>query len=328
MGTARSRFGSYDSMVFPKCVVVFGLLCELGFPVAADVAVQIVDYPTSVLRYSPVFITGRIENYGSTPVLVPASNGTSNRWFVEVGPTPESLSERRFAQASTTSTLLVWLKPGESQLFLDDIGHWLGSNGPGRYLVRAGLNGTGECLYYAKGDEDFPLKALVKKPGYEIYECWSGHELSDTVFVDVLEPELAVDREALQYLESPDAPFCCGKSKFHVTLQFGAPYLLERFPTSHYTYIGIFHACRTSPECLQKILDLQPSNPLTPYTRFQQALASVRSGRGEEVPLQALDIPTALKDYLVQEIAAEEKRQSRATSRETVRPAGPTGERR
>jgi len=301
-----------------KRFVVFCWLLLIGPLAVAQVTVRIVDYPTSVLRYSPVFVTGRIENHGPSPVLVPASNQTGNRWFVEVGPTPESLAERRLAQASTASTSLVWLQPGESHLFLDDLGHWMGLNGPGRYLARAGLNGNGECLYYSKGDEDFPLKALVKRPGYEIYECWSGHEFSETVSIDVLEPALAVDREALQYLESPDPPgFCCGKSKFHLTLQFGAHYLLERFPTSHYTYVGMFHGCRTSPECLQKILDLQPSHPLTSYTRFQKALASINSGRGEEVSFQALDIPSALKDYLVQEKAGYEKRQKRAGSQQT-----------
>lgn len=304
-----------------KRSVVFCWLLLNGSLVLAQVTVSIVDYPTSVLRYSPVFVTGRIENHGSSPVLVPSSNQTGNRWFVEVGPTPESLAERRLAQASTASTTLVWLKPGESQLFLDDIGHWLWSNGPGRYLVRAGLNGTGECLYYSKGDEDFPLKALVKRPGYEIYECWSGNEVSEIVSIDVLEPDHAVDRESLQYLESPDPPgFCCGKSKFHLTLQFGAHDLLERFPTSHYTYVGMFHGCRTSPECLQKLLELQPSHPLTPYTRFQKALASISSGHGDEVSLQALDIPLALKDYLVQEKMAYKKRQKHAANQPTPPP--------
>ncbi len=301
--------------------LIFCWLFLIGSSAVAQVTVQIVDYPTSVLRYSPVFVTGRIENHGPSPVLVPAGNQTANRWFVEVGFTPESLGERRLAQASTASTTLVWLKPGESQLFVDDIGHWLGSNGPGRYLVRAGLRGTGECLYHSNGDEDFPLKAVVKRPGHEIYECWSGHELSDTVSVDVVEPEFAVDLEALQYLESPDPPgFCCGKSKFHLTLQFGAGHLLERFPTSHYTYVGMFNGCRTSPECLQKILDLQPSHPLTPYTRFQKALASISSGRGEEVAFRALDIPSSLKDYLAQEKAGYEKRQRRAASQPSFPP--------
>jgi len=303
-----------------KRFVVFGLLCLIGLPAAADVSVRIVDYPTSVLQYSPVFVTGRIENHGSSPVLVPASNSTSNRWFVETGRTAESLSEQRRFDSATTSSELVWLKPGESVFFVEDIGFWLWIDGLGRYFIRAGLQSNGECLYQPRGDEKFPLKVLAKHPGlaFGTYECWSGHELSEIVSIDVVEPDLAVDREALQYLESPDPPgFCCGKSRFDLTLQFGAPYLLERFPTSHYTYVGSFYAGQNTPASLQRLLDLQPNHPLNPYTRMSRALSLINSGRGEEVSFETLDIPSALKDYLVQEKVAQEKREKRAVSQRT-----------
>src|SRR5262245_4132495 len=132
-------------MATVKRLVVFGMLCLIGLPAAANVTVRIVDYPTSVLRYSPVFVTGRIENNGSTPVLVPGSSRTSSRWFVETGRSAESLSEQSRFDSTTISTELVWLKPGESVLFVEDIGFWLWTDGPGRYFIRAGLRSTGEC---------------------------------------------------------------------------------------------------------------------------------------------------------------------------------------
>jgi len=297
-------------------LVVLGLLSLISLPAAADVAVEIVDYPTSVLRYSPVFVTGRIYNRGSSPVLVPVSNYTANRYFVEVGRTPESLTEQRLASASTASSDLVWLKPGQSWLFRVDIGFWLWSDDLGRYFIRVGLNGNGECLYRSWGDEGLPLKALVKEPGREIYECWSGHEVSEIISIDVHEPDAAIDRQALEFIRSTEFPVnCCLEDRFYLRLQFGAAALLKQFPTSHYTYAGIFLGGMNAPESLQRLLELQPTHPLTPYTRLQRALALINTGRGAEVTpssVDALDLPEVLKDYLMQEKVLHEKRQKRS----------------
>ena len=297
-------------------LVVLGLLSLISLPAAADVVVEIADYPTSVLRYSPVFITGRIKNQGSSPALVPVSNDTSNRYFLEIGRSSEPLSERRLAAGSTSSAQLAWLKPGESRLFREDIGFWLWSDGPGQYSVRAGLKGTGECLYHSTGDEDFPLKAIVKKPALEIYECWSGHEVSEIVTIEVREPETPIDWEALDFIRSPEFPVNWGlEDRFYLRLQFGAAALLKQFPTSHYTYAGIFLGGMNAPESLQRLLELQPTHPLTRYTRLQRALALINTGRGAEVTpssVDALDLPAVLKDYLMQEKALHEKRQRRS----------------
>ena len=148
-----------------------------------------------------------------------------------------------------------------------------------------------------------------------MYECWAGHVDSDPVTIDLVEPDSAVDREALEYLRSAESEVAALlSSAWNRPLKKAAAHLLEFFPTSHYTYAGMFPGSMTSPEYIQKLLDLQPSHPLTPYTQLQKALASIRAGRGAEVSFQALDIPSALKDYLVQEKAGYEKRQKREAS--------------
>jgi len=283
-------------------------------PVAqADVLVRVVDYPDQVLSYSPVFITVVVENGGREPVLLPASNFSANRYFIETGSTKEDLSELSPYDADVTSTELVWLKPGRSWFFQMEIGRWLPPSGS--IVIRAGMRSTGQCLFRPQGGEEFPLKLVFKNRTVQQFECWTGHVVSEPVTIEIVTPDSAVDNEALNYVRSPQFPIgCCLENKFHLRLQFGASQLLERFPTSHYGYAGAFYGWKDSPDLLHKLLELQPSHPLTPYTRFQKALASITSGHGDEVSLQALDISSALKDYLVQEKVGYEKRQKRTAS--------------
>lgn len=288
-------------------------------PTLAQVSVQVADYPVRVFSYSPVFITGVVENHGSEPVFLPASFATENRYFIETGSTKENLKEFmpfRFDGGGDA----VWVRPGESWFFQMEIGRWwLKLSGP--LVIRVGMRSTGRCFYYPRGDEEFPLKLLNKNGahGDPVYECWHGHVVSDPVTIDFVEPDSAVDRAALDYIRSPEFPYSCNLEYDNGCLRYGgAAQLLERFPSSHYTYASMFPGgSTTSPEYLQKLLDLQPSHPLTPYTRFMKALATIRSGPDDQVTLaalQALDIPSALKDYLLQERAGYEKRQKRAAS--------------
>ena len=285
----------------------------------AEVSIRVADYPSKVLSYSPVFITGVVENYGSEPVLIPASNWSNCRYFIETGSTREDLKELKPYDARVVSIPLVWLRPGESWFFHVEIGQWVPLTGSS--LIRLGLRSTGECLYRPQGDEKFPLKLLYENPSVKVYECWAGHVVTDAVTIDFVAPDSAIDREAMEFLRSPEsglAPYL--KSNVDLPLKKGASHLSERFPSSHYTYAGMFSGCMNSPECLQKLLDLQPSHPLSPYTSFQKALASIRLGREEEVSVETLDIPSPLKDYVMQEKAADEKRQRRAVNHQAARP--------
>ncbi len=288
-------------------------------PALAHVSVEVADYPARVFNYSPVFITGVVENHGPEPVLLPEARFRENGYLIETGPTKENLKELIPYRFDGGGTPLVWLQPGESWLFQMEIGQFLPVSGS--VVIRVGLRSTGQCYYFPQGGEEFPLKLLNENGdrGDPMYECWTGHVVSDPVTIDFVEPDSAVDRQAMDYLQSPEsgvAPFL--NANWDVPLQKAVSPLWDRFPTSHYTYAGMLRGCMKSPECLQKLLDLQPSHPLTPYTRFQKALTSITSG--DEVSLQALDIPSALKDYLVQEKAGYEKRQKRAASQPSPGP--------
>ncbi|HKY31668.1 MAG TPA: hypothetical protein VJV23_03955 [Candidatus Polarisedimenticolia bacterium] len=291
-------------------VVAFCILASR--PALAQVSVQVVDYPVRVLSYSPVFITGAIENHGAEAVLLPVARFHENGYTIETGPTRENLKEVKPFRFDGGGTPLIWLKPGESRLFQMEIGQFLPVSGS--IVIRVGLRSTGRCYYFPKGDEAFPLKLLNGSGdrGDPAYECWAGNAMSDPVTIDFIEPDSAVDREAMDYLRSSEsgvAPLL--NSNWDVPLQKAASELWDRFTTSHYTYAGMFRSCLNSAECLQKLLDIQPSHPLTPYTLFQKALTSINSGHGAEVSVQGLEIPSALKDFLAQERASYEKRQKR-----------------
>lgn len=285
-----------------KRLFALAVLSSVGSPLLADVGVRIVDYPSRVLRFSPIFITAKITNHGKDPVLVPATNHTESRYLIEKGRTADGLAEFS-PYESTGGGSVVWLKPGESWLFRADIGPW--SQDPGSYFVRAGVHSTGRCQHQSTGTETFPLKLLEKHTGTTLYECWAGHAASNVVAIEVVEPTAAIDREALDYVRSPDFPIsCCGDQKFHLRLQFGAAALLERFPTSHYTYVGALYACTKAPDCLQRLLESQPLHPLTSYARLERELALIETGRTQEVTVssvQQMNLPGPLKEYLLQE---------------------------
>lgn len=292
-----------------KRALVLAFCFLVARPALAQVSVEVADYPAQVFSYSPIFVTGVVENHGSEPMLLPATWVTENGYFIEIGSMNENLKEYmpfRFDGGGD----VVWVKPGESWLFQIEIGE-LWPHLSGSFVIRVGIRSTGRCFHYPQGNEEFPLKPLYKNAdhGNPVYECWEGHVVSDPVTINLVEPDSPSDRAAIDYLRSSESPHACNLEYNNGCLRHRISQLLERFPTSHYTYAALLTGGRRSPEYLQKLLELQPSHPLTPYTNSLKALAFIRSGRGEEVSFQALDIPSALKDYLLQEKAGYEKRQ-------------------
>lgn len=301
-------------------ILVLAMLLFASQLALGDIHVRIADSPDQVSSYSPVFITGAVENSGSESVLIPAGNYSDCRYFIETGTTPENLQEIAPYRFEVGSIPLVWLRPGESWLFQMEIGRYLPVSGS--VIIRLGLKSTGQCVYRPVGNEEFPLKLLYKNSDVQKYDCWVGDVVSDSVDIRLVVPSSAVDREAMEYLRSPESgiePYL--RSNWDLPLKRVAANLWERFPTSHYAYVGIFQASAKSPEGLNKLLEVQPSHPLTPYTRFMKALATIRSvDRKEDVSFEALDIPTALKDYLAQERAAQGKPKTPLADQPAIRP--------
>jgi hypothetical protein len=301
-----------------KRIITTGILLLIfACPAWAKVTISIVDHPDWVLRYSPVFITAKIVNEGTDPVLIPADDYSLNRYFVETGKSGGTLEERRQFDASVSKDEVLWLRPGESWLFRTDVQPWMTL--PGEYQARTGLRGNGECILRPTGAEAFPVLPIEHETGVQRYQCWKGEILSNTVTIAVLEPTSAADIESREYLQSMDVPSkidCKSEGELPTCLRFAYKRLREKHPASHYTYVGGFYRAGRSAQALQDLLTMQPDHPLTPYTRLQWALAVVRgecrSARAN-IAVSDLELPSGLSEYLAQEKRIAEAGRSRST---------------
>lgn len=276
-----------------SCLITLLLVLVTGVS-SAGITVEVVDYPERVSVYSPMLVTARVVNHGPDPELIPMKG------MIQTGSTPETLSWYEPVLACGGGALK-WLKPGEAWLFQADLGRFWDKNAPGDLHVAAGIQSNGECLYSATGAETFPLTLAHETPTRSWYECWSGEVLSGVVRITIEPPSEVVDKEALRYFE--ENHYLGGLPNAGVWT--GSALLLEKYPTSSVTYaIGLQH-CKKSPSCLQRLLDEQPSHPLTAHTRFTLAMA-LRDTRPEseskEAWVEALNLPDGLAEYLLQEM--------------------------
>ncbi len=277
----------------------------VAIPIQAGIDVRVVDFPQRVSMYGPIVITAEVTNSGSGPVLVPFSTQSESRHFVQFGSTVESLSNVA-GPSGLGGGSATWLEPGQSRLFQTEIGQfWVFE--PGEVLVRAGLRSTGKCQYQATGNERFPLELVHKTSFHTWYKCWKGESLSEIVTIDIVEPNTALDREALEYFESDEFRSAHGSNP-RLGMWSGMEDLLERYPQGAITYAVGSRACARSPNCLEQLLELQPSHPLEGHMRTQLALALLRSGRGAEVTESSVeDLPPALGQFIMQQKPALER---------------------
>lgn len=279
----------------------------MTLPASAGVIVQIGDVPAQVLRYSPVFVTASVQNTGSEPILIPASEIGDSHFFLEIGHSPDALSV--FAPHSGSGGgKSVWIKPGQSWYFRVEVGGAM--QNLGKYVLRAGLTSTGECRFPVQSPGDPPAVKTNLSPVYPGYQCWTGSVLSDIFEVEVVEPDGPTDRAALEFIKSDEFPVkCCMENRFHHRILHGFGPLLERFPTSHYTFAGALWHGSISPELAEKILNIQPNHPMAVYLRLEWALGLVETGREADVTSEfvaQLKLKPALEAYLNQVL--QEKR--------------------
>ncbi len=284
------------------------ILCLLLAPASwAEVTVEIVDYPSRILMYTPILVTAKVENTGTTPVLIPTTGDSSTSHFIMTGATPE-----KFAVYNPVLTdgggYTTWLKPGEARFFQVDVGHfWFYELG--RLYLKARIQSNGKCLYIGTEEEALSRKVVDERMGFKWYECWSGSVTSDVVFVDIVEPDTIIDREALEYYLSMDLPMPAMRGENGLRLLTARIELSERFPSSYYDYAARFYAYYLSVPGAD-LPELQPNHPLTPYLRFQLAQALLRKGQEARVTVPFVDglgLPDGVEQYLLQ--TARESRQ-------------------
>lgn len=274
-------------------------ICLLAIPAYADIVVRIVDIPTQVPQYSPVFVTASIENTGKDSVLVPANEFSGSNF--EIGHSPDQLSTF-LPFLATGGGRSVWLHPGDVFYYRQDLNREMQNTG--RYFIRALLRSTGECQYRPSSPDDLPVVLLNDDPAVHIVQCWAGSVRSEIKEVEVVEPNGPTDGAALEYIKSEEYPVkCCINGRFQNRIIFGYGRLLNRFPTSHYTFVGAMFNAHSLPRELEKILKLQPEHPMAVYMRLGLALALIENNREAEVTpefIATLKLKPAHEAYLGQ----------------------------
>lgn len=281
-----------------RALLVVALCGGMVSAASAEVLVRIADLPTTVLRYSPVFVTAAIQNTGAEAILVPVSGLSDSRYVVELGRTEESLTEVAPFDSSGGGQAVL-LPPGGIWYFRVDIGARV--QDLGAYVIQVGLTSTGECQFRPNATERGQVRAIDPNPFHETYACWAGRVLSPVAVFVVVDPTGPTDAAALEYVRSSEFPVsCCLNDRFNLRLQFGSAALLQRFPASHYTYVAGLYAGAHDPEALAKLERLQPTNVLTPYLRIARSLALAEQGRTDEAVSSAAAIPDRLRPFVEQ----------------------------
>jgi hypothetical protein len=128
-----------------------------------------------------------------------------------------------------------------------EAGHHLGAEG--RYEIRAKIWSGGDCIV-DRADAD--PHGAAPEDLRELISCTPAQIESDVASVHVVRPSGDDDRQAWEFLGRPErTPFVVGERYKE---------LVERFPTSHYTYASAYRA-----NLLEDAIRLQPEHPLNGY---------------------------------------------------------------
>ncbi len=282
-----------------RLFVMFCAAVLLSSPAWAELEVSIVDSPQWMLQHGPVIVTAKVKNSGPTPVMVPVKEGcvASNGFFFEIGRHGESLE----VQCPSTVSRIggsIWMVPGDEWLVQSDIREWLEE--PGMYEAQITIQSSGKCNVVRSPTGTIPVEPVSSGAVSQVYDCWSGEVTSAKVSLQVVEPTKE-DEAALSYARSllfpkvPESCLECRLSRAHQRL-------VERFPSSHYTYLSGFYG--EGREDLERVMDLQPDHPLAPYAHMKVALRvlgrSLTDRESPESDVSDLDLPAGLKEYIAQ----------------------------
>lgn len=258
------KYGSPFKLVF-LCLLVL-----VSDRVEGQIAVEILDAPASIFSFEPVYVTFEVRNEGTAPVHIPGSGCASSGVYLEVGRRGESLRDPHFVYDCGPS-FIHRLASGARRLFFQVVQ----PGAEGAYELQAVLRSSGQCTGRQVGPEEDRIKPVRPFiPGGKAYDCWSGDETSQRIPVEVKAPETEVDLAAEQFLELDHPRW---KNNWKAGLTFALRNLVERFPTSHYTFAA-FRALG-SDLGMVNIVILQPDNPLNPWVASSMAASLVYRNR-------------------------------------------------
>jgi hypothetical protein len=273
----------------------------------AEISVRIVDAPNTTLLYAPVRITAIVENTGNSTEAV----SLTDAWSFEISNANEYLPVQSNYQYDVGEHVVVILSPGEKYYISNYIGDSMESvvNQEGVFELRIILAGSGQCIpsYINK---PYTLERDFSAPGERtVYKCWQGKVYSESVKVDVKNPNSKEDLEVLEFVKSGKALNLLGASDdwsvpYPTTNNFAQSYrfLIDKYPNNYYTFVAGLHLAAGSGNSdliLKQLLQLQPQNPLKNYALLSLAIEEIN----QKLPLDEnieTDLPVAIKDFIKQ----------------------------
>jgi hypothetical protein len=281
--------------------------------VSGEIEVEILNLPKQVYSTEPVYVLYLLRNTGSEPELLPAE-GHGDRG-VELYWSRDGKWKRINTVVATYvwphAIRSMWLAPGESWLFYQDVGYSLSGKG-GEIQLQAVLMSSGRCggkIWLGRHDFDLSSRYIETIHrgvlSERSYRCWKGEVRSEPKGLRIAHPRSAADRAAeaelrrtRRILENRET------GDWSVQRHWDIP---EKYPQSHIAYGFLARAGGNWTEKLNAI-ELQPDNPLNPWVwgalaaEAIDAHSSCASKPGPPVTLAqaARNLPGGVRGYLHQ----------------------------
>jgi hypothetical protein len=288
-----------------------------------EIQVAILNMPTEVYNFDPVYVLFAVTNRSDSAIYLPAE-GSSQRgieiYLARAGSDLRPMAAPKRLPTTPFPTRTMWLAPGERWLYLQDIGPGVASL-DGEVWVQAVLSSMGKCgdeqIY---GRQSFPLESLRLEtfrntpdgPSWEVYRCWEGDSHSEIQSVTVQASNDPEDFEAQKFVaETQRAPRRDDEqARSSRTWPRG---LDTRYPQSRYTF-GYLSRAGSDVHDKMLALELQPTHPLSPWVRGAVAkrVLDYRSScwdvdkrpfdrEGKEPPtIEASTLPAGVAEFLDQ----------------------------
>lgn len=311
-----------------------------------EVVVEIVNMPSEVYSFEPVYVLFAVENTGSTPVYLPAEGAPHHGpgvYSAAAGKQPAPWPGMPTADVGGKGAhTTMWLAPRERWLFYRDIGRMIGVL-EGEVAVQAVMSSSdGLCSDRVRyGRHRFALDHIgpdLDAGGHsfgELYRCWQGEARSAIWTLTVRRSLDPIDRAARDYLVKEHS-IIHDPSTGTWSLQWAAD-LRTTYAASHYAY-AVNASWAAGPGSRQWAVAAQPQNPLNPWVMGQIATdwldrksscwlvdpMNRSPGRPDDfaLSLDDLELPSGVRDYLEQHrwylehrhcpaVLAENKKQQR-----------------
>lgn len=257
-------------------VMMVAVFSRMG---VANVSVRIADMPSSVLKYSPVFVTAAIKNEGLAEELIPINLQQARGIKVNV-----SMNHHTILPTWGSDSIgddVKALQPGETFYFQQPIDDRTKEEGV--YTIEVVLQSDGVCLRMDPVPGLRNPQPRGNEGGLQKLRCWTGQAIDSKQLV-VASPSEKMDKQALEYALSGSTLISNGRQKEAVGLMSSGngelllansyDDLKAKFPKSYYTFLAGYYAAIDTPQrdpraLVSEILRNFPDHPMADYIKVR-----------------------------------------------------------